>query len=370
MKTMAAVLWEAGKEWEVTELDLDPPREGEVLIRFTASGLCHTDEHFRHGDLVPRFPVVGGHEGAGIIEEVGPNVTRVKPGDHVVCSFIPSCGHCRYCSTGQQNLCDWGAILLEGAMPDGTFRFHGQGQDVSGTFMLGTFSQYAVVSQNSCVTIDNDIDLEVAALVGCGVPTGWGSAVYVADVRPGDTVVVYGVGGVGINAVQGARYAGARNVVAVDPVAMKREAAETLGATHSVASAAEAQELVTNLTRGQLADKSIITVDVATEQVVTDAFEVIGKGGTVVLTSVAGADQYTVRIPGFLLTLYQKTIKGSLFGGANPMYDIKKMFQLYQSGDLKLDELVTRKYRLEEIGLAYQDMYDGKNLRGLIVHDH
>ena len=149
MKTKAGVLWELGKDWEVAELDLDAPKEGEVLIRFVAAGLCHSDEHLRHGDIVPRFPMVGGHEGAGIIEEIGPGVNRVKPGDHVVCSFIPSCGFCRFCSTGQQNLCDWGATILEGCLPDGTFRFHSGGQDLGGMCMLGTFAQYAVISQNS-----------------------------------------------------------------------------------------------------------------------------------------------------------------------------------------------------------------------------
>src|SRR6266851_939859 len=181
MKTRAAVLRGVGQDFEITELDLDPPKTGEVLIRYVAAGLCHSDEHLRHGDIVPRFPLVGGHEGAGIVEEVGPGVSRVKPGDHVVCSFIPSCGFCRWCSTGQQNLCDLGA-----------------------TSMIGTFSQWSTISETSCVKVDDDLDLETAVLVGCGVPTGWGSAVYAAEVTPGDTVVIYGIGATGINAVQGA----------------------------------------------------------------------------------------------------------------------------------------------------------------------
>ena len=149
MKTKGAVLWELGRDWEVVELDLDGPRDGEVLIRYVAAGFCHSDEHLRHGDIVPRFPIVGGHEGAGIIEEVGPGVTKVKPGDHVVCSFIPSCGHCRWCATGQQNLCDLGATILEGCMPDGSFRFHADGQDLGAMCMIGTFSQYATISEYS-----------------------------------------------------------------------------------------------------------------------------------------------------------------------------------------------------------------------------
>ncbi|HVW35414.1 MAG TPA: NDMA-dependent alcohol dehydrogenase, partial [Acidimicrobiia bacterium] len=318
MKTKAAVLWELGKNWEVVELDLDPPKQGEVLIRFVAAGLCHSDEHLRHGDIVPRFPLVGGHEGAGIIEEVGPGVTRVKPGDHVVCAFIPSCGHCRWCSTGHQNLCDLGATILEGSMPDGTFRFHSGDNDLGGMCMLGTFSQYSTISETSCVKVDDDLDLETAVLVGCGVPTGWGSAVYAAGVEPGETVAIYGIGGIGINAVQGARCAGATNIVAIDPLPNKREMAEKLGATHSVASAAEAQELITELTRGVGADKSIVTVDVVSEEIVQAAFDVIRKGGTEVITGLADPMKQTVHLSGAVMTLFEKTVKGSLFGSANP----------------------------------------------------
>src|SRR5919201_1004327 len=273
MKTRAAILREVGKDFEVTELDLDPPKAGEVLILYVAAVLCHSDEHLRHGDIVPRFPMVGGHEGAGIIEKTGPGVTRVKEGDHVVCSFIPSCGHCRWCSTGHQNLCDWGATILDGCLPDGTFRFHSGGDDLGGMCMLGTFSQWSVISEMSCVKVDDDLPLETAVLVGCGVPTGWGSSVYAAGVEPGETVVIYGIGGIGANAVQGAAAAGAMNIVAVDPLAFKREAAEDLGATHSVASAEEAYELTQELTRGVGADKAIITVDIVNEQVVGAAVE-------------------------------------------------------------------------------------------------
>jgi NDMA-dependent alcohol dehydrogenase len=370
MKTKAAVLWELGRDWEVVELDLDPPKEGEVLIRYVAAGLCHSDEHLRHGDIVPRFPMVGGHEGAGIIEEVGPGVTRVKPGDHVVCSFIPSCGHCRWCSTGQQNLCDMGATILVGHLPDGTYRFHGDGQDLGGMCMLGTFSQWSTISERSCVKVDDDLPLETAVLVGCGVPTGWGSAVYAAKVTPGDTVLIFGIGGIGINAVQGAAHAGAANIIAVDPLANKREKAEDFGATHSVASGEEAKQLAGELTMGVGADKAIITVDVVDEQVVQDAFEGIRKGGRVVVTGLADPAKLTIQLSGAILTLFQKEVVGTLFGSSNPMYDITKLLGLYRAGQLKLDELVTRSYKLEEINQGYQDLLDGKNLRGVILHEH
>src|SRR5215472_10746211 len=271
MRTRAAVIREPGNPWEITELELDEPRQGEVRIAFKASGLCHSDEHLRTGDSTGRLPMVGGHEGAGVIEAAGPDVTRVKAGDHVVCSFIPACGICRYCSTGRQNLCDWGAQMMTGMLADGTFRFHDDdGADLGGFCMLGTFSERAVVSQNSCVPIEKDIPFEVAALTGCGVPTGWGTAVYAAGVRAGQTVVIFGAGGVGTNAVQGAAYAGAAHVIVVDPVQFKREMAGVFGATHTFATAKEAHEFVVETTWGELADHAIITVGILHDEVIHD----------------------------------------------------------------------------------------------------
>lgn len=351
------------------ELDLDGPKEGEVLIRYVAAGLCHSDLHLSDGDLPPRFPIVGGHEGAGIIEEVGPGVTKVKPGDHVVCSFIPNCGHCRYCSTGRQNLCDMGATILEGNMPDGTFRFHKDGTDFGAMCMLGTFSQYSTISQHSVVKVDPGIPLETAVLVGCGVPTGWGTAIYAGNVRPGDTTVIYGVGGLGTNTVQAAVQAGAKYVVAVDPVEFKRDTALKFGATHAFATAEEAQEAVTEMTHGQGADQALILVGTVDEDVVSAAFDVIGKGGTVVVTGLADPAKATIHVSGAVLTLWEKTIKGTLFGSGNPQYDITKLLGLYQNGQLKLDELITQKYRLDEVNQGYQDLVDGKNIRGVLVHE-
>ncbi|KUH85555.1 MULTISPECIES: NDMA-dependent alcohol dehydrogenase [unclassified Mycobacterium] len=368
MKTTAAVLLETGKPFEIIELELDGPGEGEVLINYTAAGLCHSDLHLTDGDLPPRFPIVGGHEGAGIIEDIGPGVTKVKPGDHVVCSFIPSCGHCRYCSTGRQSLCDMGATILEGCMPDGTFRFHGGGQDFGAMCMLGTFAKKATISQHSVVKIDDWLPLETAVLVGCGVPTGWGSATYAGNVRPGDITVVYGIGGIGINAVQGAAHAGAKYVIVVDPVAFKRETALKLGATHAFATASEAAEKVNELSWGQGADQAIVTVGVVDEEVVTAAFDITGKGGAVVVAGLANPEKLTIHVSGMMLTLNEKTIKGTLFGSANPQYDIVRLLRLYDAGQVKLDELITTKYRLEDVNQGYQDLRDGKNIRGVIVH--
>lgn len=368
MKTKAAVLLETGKPFEIMELDLDGPGPGEVLIKYTAAGLCHSDLHLTDGDLPPRFPIVGGHEGSGIIEEVGAGVTKVKPGDHVVCSFIPNCGTCRYCSTGRQNLCDMGATILEGSMPDGTFRFHSNGKDFGAMCMLGTFAERATISQHSVVKVDDWLPLETAVLVGCGVPSGWGTAVNSGNLRAGDTAVVYGVGGLGINAIQGAVAAGCKYVVAVDPVALKRDTALKMGATHAFPDAESAAAKVSELTWGQGADAALILVGTVDEAVVSAATAVIGKGGTVVITGLANPAKLTVHVSGCDLTLNQKTIKGSLFGSMNPQYDIVKLLRLYDAGQLKLDELVTTRYSLEQINEGYQDLRDGKNMRGVVVH--
>jgi S-(hydroxymethyl)glutathione dehydrogenase/alcohol dehydrogenase len=368
MKTRAAVLRATGQDFEITELDLDPPKAGEVLIRYVAAGLCHSDEHLRHGDIVPRFPIVGGHEGAGIIEEVGPGVTRLAPGDHVICSFLPVCGHCRWCSTGKSNLCDLGANLLTGCQVDGTYRFHADGEDFGGMCMLGTFSELGTISEHSVVKVDQDVPLDKVVLIGCGVPTGFGSAVHAAQTEPGDTIAIYGIGGIGINAVQGAALAGARNVVAIDPLPNKREMAEKLGATHSAENAEQAQQLITELTRGVGADKAIVTVGVVDSEVVTNAFNAIRKGGTVVVTGLADPTKNTIELPGAILTLFEKRVQGSLFGSGDPFHDIPRMVELYQSGDLKLDELITSTYTLDQINQGYQDLLDGKNVRGVIVY--
>ncbi|HVE26970.1 MAG TPA: NDMA-dependent alcohol dehydrogenase [Sporichthya sp.] len=371
MKTKAAVVIEPGKPIEIEELELDGPREGEVLIRYTHAGLCHSDIHVAHGDLPCRTPIILGHEGAGIVEEVGPGVTRVKPGDKVVCSFIPNCGHCRWCATGRQSICDMGATILEGNLPGPRpWPNTGPRGDYGAMCMIGTFSQYGVIHQNSAVAVDADLPLDKAVLVGCGVPTGWGSAVNTADTQPGDTILIVGVGGIGINAVQGARYAGAKNVIAVDPLENKREKALELGATHAVATSEEAMELAMELTRGVGADKGIITTDLVTEAQVTSTFHTISKGGKVVITGLNKLDLNNVVIPSALMTLFRKTVQGSLFGDCNPTTDIPKILGLYQSGDLKLDEIITRTYKLEEVNEGYDDLLAGKNVRGVIVHEH
>lgn len=370
MKLEAAVLWETNTPWSVEEVELDPPKEGEVLVRLAASGMCHSDEHAVTGDIPFALPAVGGHEGAGVIEEVGPGVSYLKPGQHCVLAFIPSCGRCESCVTGHTNLCDLGAHLMQGPQMDGTYRFHARGRDLGQFALVSTFSPYTVVPADSVVPIDDDLPLDLAALVGCGVTTGWGSSVYAGEVRPGDVVAVMGVGGVGANAVQGARIAGAQNIIAIDPVPYKREQAEMLGATHTAATPADAMGMIQEMTRGSMAEKAIITTDIAEAAYVGQALSLVGKKGRVVVTAIAHPTETKADMSLFELTLFEKQVVGSLFGSANPKSDIPRLLNLYRAGELKLDELVTRTYPLGQINEGYEDMRQGKNIRGMVLHQH
>jgi S-(hydroxymethyl)glutathione dehydrogenase/alcohol dehydrogenase len=379
--TQAAILWETNTPWSVEDIVLDPPKQGEVVVKLAASGLCHSDEHLVTGDLtippeitemtgVKMLPIVGGHEGAGEVVEVGPGVTTLAVGDHVSLGFVPSCGRCPSCSAGRQSLCDLGAFLLLGRqIGDLTARHHAaNGADLGIMCCLGTFGPITVVNEASCIKLDDDIPLDKAALVGCGVTTGWGSSVYLADVQPGETVVVIGIGGIGINAVQGAAMAGARNIVAVDPVAFKRDEAIKFGATHAVASVEEAIAKVGEITWGQLAEKAIITTGVAEGSMIAPVMTMVAKGGRCVVTAIAPIAQSEISLNLADLTLQQKQLVGGIFGGANPRRDIPRLLRLYKEGKLKLDELVTTTYKLNDINQGYQDMRDGKNLRGMIVY--
>jgi len=380
MKTRAAVLWGLHQEWQIEEIDLDGPRAGEVLVKWDAAGLCHSDEHLVTGDMVPSaelleqfglpasFPIIGGHEGAGTVLEVGEGVATLRPGDHIAASFIPACGRCRFCVTGHTNLCDLGAqVFGPGQIGDGTDRHHLDGRGLPIVAKLGTFAEHGVINEASAIRVDPDLPMTAVALVSCGVATGYGSAIYRAEVQPGETVVVVGVGGIGINAVQGARIAGARYIVAVDPVEMKQKVALDLGATHAVASMAEATQVVSDLTRGVMADSVILTPSVMYGDLLAPALSLTAKGGTCVVTAVAPIDQRDVNLDLFELAMWQKEIRGVIFGGGNPRYDIPVLLDLYRAGHLKLDELVTRTYPLEGINQGYEDMRAGPNIRGVLV---
>ncbi|HEX6394853.1 MAG TPA: NDMA-dependent alcohol dehydrogenase [Acidimicrobiales bacterium] len=380
MKSKAAILWETNSKWSVEEIELDAPKPGEVLVKLAASGLCHSDEHLVTGDMVldqatadalglKQLPIIGGHEGAGEVVEVGANVTTLAPGDHVVLSFIPACGRCPSCAMGQQHLCDLGAFLLAGRqVTDFTSRHHaGDGTDLGVMCCVGTFEPYTVVSEASCVKIEPHIPLEKAALVGCGVTTGWGTAVNAADVRSGETVVVVGLGGIGMNAVQGARLAGADRIVAVDPLESKRDRAGAFGATHTASSMEEATALVGELTRGAMADKAMLTVGVAYGDLVAPLMNLVKKAGRAVVTAVAPVAQTDVKLDLFMMAMMRKELVGCIFGNANPRRDIPRILDLYGQGRLMLDELVTNTYSLEDINQGYEDMRNGTNIRGVVT---
>ena len=370
MKTNAAILWEFGGDWSVEEIDLDPPQEGEVLVSWEATGLCHSDEHIRTGDLPTPLPIIGGHEGAGTVLEVGPGVRDLAPGDRVVASFLPACGRCRFCSTGHQNLCDLGAFIMGGTQLDQTYRRRARGQNIGAMALVGTFSEYGTIPEASIVKIDDDLPLSRACLLGCGVTTGWGSAVNTADVAPGDTVVVIGLGGIGSGAVQGARLAGAEKIVVVEPVAAKRELAFLFGATHFVASMPEATALVADLTRGVMADSAILTVGLLEGSMVEEAANIVRKGGAVVMTALGRLDDAALTLNRAMFTLFQKRLLGSLYGEANPRADIPRLLSLYRDGKLLLDETVTHEYTLAEVNQGYADMRAGRNIRGVVLLDH
>ena len=370
MKTRAAILREPNTPWSVEEIELDDPIEGEILVKTLAAGMCHSDEHAHDGTMPAPFPLVGGHEGAGVVLATGPGVTEFEVGDHISCSFIPSCGKCRWCASGQQNLCDLGAHLMEPEMMAGGFRHHSAaGEDLSAFLKLGTFAEHMVVSVDSAIKIASDIPAGPAALVSCGVTTGYGSAVNRAEVTPGDTVVIVGCGGLGHAAVQGAAVAGAKNVVAVDPSEFKQESAMEFGATHRAGSMEEATQLVGRLTLGVMADSVILTPGVLTGDMIAPAQFLTRKGGTVVATAVAPAFQMDVQLNLFEFAMMNKQLRGCLFGSTAPRQEIPHILSMYQAGQIKLDEMITNTYTLDQVNEGYQDMLDHKNVRGVITFD-
>lgn len=369
MKVKASILTGEGKSWETATLELAPPQEGEVLVRIEAAGLCHSDEHLRYASA--RYPITGGHEGAGVVEAVGPGVTRFAVGDHVASSVIPSCGVCEFCSTGRSYLCDSGANIGTGAMLDDTYRSTLDGTDIGGLCLLGTFADRIVTPQSSLVKIPKDIPFDVAALLSCGVLTGWGSAVRAGNVQPGETVVVVGVGGVGVNAVQGALLGGASHIIAVDPLESRRDFALTVGATHAVATAQEAGDLARELSAGTGAQLTIVTAGVVTSEIVSDAFSVTGKGGRIVLTGNSDyPDDVTVQLSGTMMVGFGIRIIAALAGNCNINADMPRLIRLYREGKLKVDELISRRYTVDEVHQAYIDQAEGTILRGVLVHQH
>ena len=374
MRTRAAVLREHNKPWSVEEIELDAPKHGEVLVKLAASGLCHSDEHAYDGHiagLVPGPPMIGGHEGSGVVQEVGPGVDWLAPGDHVIFGFIPACGRCPSCAGGHSNLCDSATTFTTGMqLGDGTARHHTlDGLDIGLMCLLGTFAEHTVVNEGSCIKIDKDWPLEQACLLGCGVVTGWGSAVYTANVQPGDYVAVVGCGGIGSNAIQGARMAGARAIAAIDPVEFKREKAMEFGATHTFASIDDALAGLGDVTWDRGYDAVIMTMGTGDGDTLGQAFQLGGKRSRIVVTNLHSTSEASIQIPAIMLTMFEKQVMGSLFGSANIRKDIPRLFELYLQGQLDLDGLITRTYTLDQVNEGYQAMRNGENIRGVILYD-
>ena len=368
MKTRAAVQWGPGQDWQVEEIEIDEPRKGEVVVAMKACGMCHSDEHVRSGDLpVPHFPFIGGHEGAGEVIEVGPGVTSVTPGDHVALSFIPSCGRCVWCVTGRSFLCDLGVKLFDkGMITDGRIAHHCKGHDVARFSQLGAFSQLQLLSEHSVVKVEPDLPWHAVALVSCGVTTGFGSAVYRAGTQPGDVVAVVGVGGVGISAVQGARVAGASTIIAIDPLESRRDGAKLFGATHTFASMQEATAPILEMTRGVMCERVILTPGVMHGPYIEQALTLTAKAGTCVVTGAAPLAETDTTMNLLMFAMMNKELKGCLFGSGNPRADIPRILSLYREGQLKLDEMVSRTYPLDQVTEGYADQAAGRILRGIV----
>ena len=372
MKTRAAILRKSPGSYEIAELDLEGPRSGELLVRLVASGICHSDDHIATGDLPPGiYPYCGGHEGAGMVEEVGAGTIGWDVGDHLVFAGVPSCGHCRWCAEGKPNLCNLVATVLPGSRPyDPTsYRMSLDGVPVGQAAGISTFSELTTVAIESAVKVPKDLSLNKLCLLGCGVSTGWGSSVNIAAVTAGEHIIVMGIGGIGISAVQGAIHAGASSVIAVDPLAFKRESAIEFGATDAVETIEQATELVRDRTDGQGADATLITCGIVNGMHISQALDSIRKAGTVVVVG-AGPHKVTdVPINLVELVIYQKRILGSLFGGAGGWKSIPQLIELYANGRLRLDEMVTKTYKLDDIAQGFQDMHEGKVIRGVIEFD-
>lgn len=366
MRARAAVLTEVKKPLEIWEVDIDPPREGEVLVRVVAAGVCHSDLHYIHGDLEAVLPAVPGHEGAGVVEAVGPGVTRFRPGDPVLFVFRAFCGQCFYCLNGRPALCDFSnPIRRTGRMFDGTTRFHCDGQDVHHILGVSCFAEYTVVPEQGLLKLPADVPLDRAALVGCGVTTGVGAVLFAAGVRPGESVLVIGCGGVGLNVVQGAALVGAGPIIAADIVPQKLEWARQLGATHTVnPKEQDLLEAVRSLTEGRGADYAFEVIGRA--ETIQQAYAATRKGGTMVVVGLTPMGT-TIPLDPLDLLRSEKTIKGTVYGTANLPRDIPRLLELYRLGRLKLDELISRRLRLEEINQGFEAMLAGSVARSIIV---
>jgi S-(hydroxymethyl)glutathione dehydrogenase/alcohol dehydrogenase len=369
MKVRAAVAFEAGKPLTLEEVDLEGPRQGEVLVEVKATGICHTDEFTLSGaDPEGLFPAILGHEGAGVVVEVGPGVTSVKKDEHVIPLYTPECRQCEYCLSGKTNLCQ--AIRMtqgKGLMPDGTSRFSLRGKPIHHYMGTSTFANYTVLPEIAVAKIRPDAPFDKVCYIGCGVTTGIGAVIYTAKVEPGANVVVFGLGGIGLNVVQGARMVGANMIVGVDLNPRRRELAEKFGMTHFVNPNEVKGDLVAHLvelTKGG-ADYSFECI--GNVKVMRQALECCHKGwGQSIIIGVAGAGQEISTRPFQLVT--GRVWKGSAFGGAHGRTDVPKIVDWYMQGKINIDDLITHTLPFERINEGFDLMHRGESIRSVVVY--
>lgn len=362
----AAVLYEANQPMVIEDLTLEGPRAGEVLVRIAATGVCHSDYHVIdgswHGPGYPK-PVVLGHEASAVVEAIGPNVSLVKPGDHVILSFASTCGRCQACVRGEPYLCN-GMRSPAGTMPDGTRRLRKGDQEINHFGQTSSFAEMAVVHESQAIPIRPDMPLDRAALIGCAVMTGVGAVLNTARVEPGSTMAVFATGGVGLNIIQGGMLANASQIIAIDLLDNKLEYAKQVGATHVInASRVDPVGAIRELTAGQGVDYAFDAIGLP--QVSRQAYDSTRAGGTTVVVGIAptGAE---IPIPASIAAS-SKTVKGCFYGSTRPSVDFPRLVNFYLQGRLKLDEIISRRYRLDEINEAFAALARGDNARGVIV---
>lgn len=365
MKIQAAVLYAPGVPFSIETLDLASPRYGEVLVRVVAAGVCHSDWHLMTGATAHTMPVVAGHEGAGVVEAVGPGVERLRIGDHVALNWAPSCGTCFYCLHDRPSLCGtFVEPIWAGTMLDGTTRLSKDGDPVYHFSALACFADHAVVPAAACVPLDKAVPLPIAALIGCAVTTGVGAVLNTAQVRPGSSVAVYGAGGVGLSIIMGAKLVGAGRIIAIDTREAKGDMARSFGATDFLPAGPDTVDSIRRMTSGRGADYVFEAVGLPLVQ--EECLAAVRPGGTVVLAGVAPMGSGT-NLPGAIITRQEKTITGTYYGSANPARDFPLYADLYRQGRLDLDRLISHTYRLDQINEAYADMLNGGVARGLIL---
>ena len=367
MKTKAAVLYKYKVPLLIEELELDDPKEGEILIQYRAAGLCHTDLSIVNGDFsMPPLPCIAGHEGAGVVQKIGPGVTMVKPGDHVLAMWVPTCGQCYYCLRGQPYLCAEKDQVRKGTMMDGSHRLRKDDLNINIMMGVGTFSEYNVVSQKSVLPIDHDIPFDIASLFGCAVMTGVGAVINTAKVKPESSVAVVGLGGVGLNVIQGGVLANATKIIGIDILDNKLELARQFGATHLInASYEDPVERVMELTHGIGVDYAFEVLGKEETAVIT--YKLIRRGGFAVIVGVPPLEA-RLSIPIYEMPLMEKSILGSYYGSGNLRMDLPKLINLYKMGRLNVARLITTRYSLHDINSGFNDLKSGKNARGIIIY--